>query len=62
MKYEISKKIIADHGTLVCYCRKNGINVNTFKQVLYGNAKSKPIAELLKRHKYIKNLNEIGKN
>ncbi|MCI6988720.1 MAG: hypothetical protein MR902_04005 [Campylobacter sp.] len=49
----ISKKIRDDYGTLVCFCKKNNLNLNTFKQVLYGYAKSKTIMDLLVKKGYI---------
>jgi len=58
---EISLKIIDDWGTMTHFCRKNGINYNTFKTVLYGNATSTPIAEKLKKHGYIKDASELQK-
>ncbi|GKH61213.1 hypothetical protein [Campylobacter ureolyticus] len=49
----ISKKIRDDYGTLVCFCKKHDLNLNTFKQVLYGYAKSKPITDLLIKKGYL---------
>ncbi len=57
----ISMQIKKDWGSIPFFCRKNNINYNTFKQVIYGYGKSSKIANLLKKHKYIKNENELKK-
>lgn len=53
-KLIVSKKIRNDWGTLTHFCRKNNIQINTFKQVLYGYGKSKKITDLLIKSGYIK--------
>lgn len=55
----LTDKIKADYGTLKFFCLKNGINYNTFKRVFYGQSSSKPIVNILKKHKYIKSADDI---
>lgn len=57
----ISAKIKNDWGTMTHFCKKNDINYNTFKVVLYGHATSNPIIEKLKKHGYIKDASELQK-
>ncbi len=61
MTMTVSEKIRKDYGTVAFFCRKNGINYNTFKQVIYGYGTSSKIVNLLKKHKYIKNADELRK-
>ena len=55
----VSKKIRNDWGTLTHFCRKNNIKINTFKQVLYGYAKSKKLTNLLIKYGYIKSQKDL---
>ena len=57
----LTQKIREDWGSVPFFCRKNDINYNTFKQVIYGYGTSKKITDLLKKYKYIKNANELKK-
>ena len=57
----VSRKIIAEWGTIKHFCNKNDINYSTMKQVLYNNATSAPIVAKLKKHKIIKNATELKK-
>lgn len=62
LKNSVSAKIKDDYGTLIHFCKKHDINIQTFKQVLYGYGKSKRIVTLLKKHKYIKNADELSRD
>lgn len=57
----LTQRIKEDWGSVPFFCRKNGINYNTFKQVIYGYGTSSKIVNLLKKHKYIKNADELRK-
>jgi hypothetical protein len=57
----ITEKIKEDYGTVTFFCKKHKLNIHTFRQVIYGYGTSKKIADLLKKHKYIKNANELKK-
>lgn len=57
----LTQKIREDWGSVPFFCRKNDINYNTFKQVIYGYGTSSKIVNLLKKHKYIKNADELRK-
>lgn len=59
LKNSVSIKIKDDYGTLTHFCKKHSLNLQTFKQVLYGYSKSKRIVEILKKHKYIKSADEL---
>lgn len=61
MTATVSDKIKKDYGTITFFCKKHDINVHTFRQVIYGYGTSKKITDLLKKHKYIKNANELKK-
>lgn len=58
-KSEISAKIKEDWGTVKFFCKKHDINLHTFKHVLYGHGKSKPITKVLIKYKYIKSEDEL---
>ena len=60
LKNNVSVKIKNDYGTLTCFCKKHKLNLQTFKQVLYGYGKSKKIIDLLKKYKYIKDADELN--
>ncbi|SFP61566.1 hypothetical protein [Hydrogenimonas thermophila] len=47
-------KILDDWGTVKRFCKKNGININTYRVVKAGNGKSKKIENILKEHGYLK--------
>jgi|GEM_PF-1762275 len=55
----ISQRIKNDYGTLVFFCKKHGINLHTFKRVLYGYGTSTRIANLLIKLGYIKCKDEL---
>lgn len=57
----LTQKIREDWGSVPFFCRKNNINYNTFKQVIYGYGTSTKIVNLLKKHKYIKSANDLKK-
>lgn len=57
----VNDKIREDYGTLTFFCKKHNLNINTFRVVLNGAGKSTPIAKLLVKLGYIKNMNELGK-
>lgn len=61
MNETVSDKIRKDYGTVAFFCRKNEINVHTFRQVIYGYGTSAKIVNLLKKHKYIKSADELKK-
>ena len=52
-------QIREDYGTLERFCKVHEINKNTFKNVIYGYATSLKIINLLKKHNYIKNADEL---
>jgi len=55
----LSEKIKNDYGTLVFFCKKHNLNINTFKQIIYGLGKSRRITKILKKHKYIKKKKDL---
>jgi len=57
----LTQKIKEDYGTVLRFCKLNGINNNTFRVVVAGNAKSEKIVKILKKHKYIKSASELEK-
>jgi hypothetical protein len=57
----VTQKIRKDYGTLVCFCNKNNLNVATFKQVIGGHHRSRPVEKLLIEKGYIKSADEILK-
>lgn len=57
----VSKKIKEDYGTVAFFCKKHDINIHTFRQVIYGYGTSTKIVNLLIKHKYIKDANELKK-
>ncbi|RRD53588.1 hypothetical protein [Campylobacter rectus] len=59
LKNNVSTKIKNDYGTLVLFCKKHNLNLQTFKQVLYGYGKSQRVVEILLKHKYIKSADEL---
>lgn len=52
-KNEISIKIKDEYGTLVNFCKKEKINLNTFKAVLYGREKSSRIMGILDKYGFL---------
>jgi len=58
----ITNKIKEDWGTVVRFCKKHDININTFHVVIYGDGKSAPITNLLIKLGYIKNASELFKD
>lgn len=58
-KNSVSTKIKNDYGTLTFFCKKHDLNVQTFKQVLYGYGTSAKIIKILQKHKYIKSADEL---
>lgn len=61
MATQLSQKIKEDYGTVKRFCDKNDINYNTYRQVVHGFGTSSRIIQILKKHKYIKNANELKK-
>jgi len=61
MEISLTNKIKNDYGTVKRFCFINNININTFKQISYGIAKSKRITDILVKHNYIKNAEELKK-
>lgn len=57
----INDKIREDYGTLTHFCKKHNININTFRVVLSGAGKSTPIALLLVKLGYLKDVKELEK-
>lgn len=57
----LTQRIKEDWGTLKRFCEKNNININTYKVVVTGNGTSTRIVNILKKHKYIKNADELRK-
>ena len=55
------QKIKEDWGSMSFFCKKQDINYNTFRQVIYGYGTSSKIVNLLKKHKYIKSADELKK-
>jgi len=55
----VSRKIIDEWGTILHFCKKNDINYNTMKRVLYHNATSAPIVAKLKAHGLVKDASEL---
>ena len=60
-KLSLAQKIREDWGSMPFFCKKNGLNYHTFRQVVYGYKKSARIVEILKQHKYIKSADELRK-
>lgn len=56
------RKIRKDWGTAAHFCRKNGININTFDVVMHGNFTSKRVTDILIEHGYIKDAAELRRN
>ena len=57
----INDRIREDWGTVTFFCRKNNININTFKVVMHGNGTSSRIAKILIDQGYIKHADELKK-
>ena len=55
------QKIKEDWGSMSFFCKKQDINYNTFRQVIYGYGTSTRIVNILKKHKYIKSADELKK-
>lgn len=53
------QKIKEDWGSMSFFCKKQDINYNTFRQVIYGYGTSTRIVNILKKHKYIKSADEL---
>ena len=57
----LTQKIREDWGSVPFFCKKRDRNVHTVRQVIYGYGTSSKIVNLLKKHKYIKNADELRK-
>jgi len=57
----LAQKIKEEWGSMSFFCKKNGINYNTFRQIIYGYGTSSKIVNILKKHKYIKSADELKK-
>ena len=55
----LTQKIKEDWGSVSFFCKKQDINYNTFRQVIYGYGTSTRIVNILKKHKYIKSADEL---
>ena len=55
----LTQKIKEDWGSVSFFCKKQDINYNTFRQVIYGYGTSARIVNILKKHKYIKSADEL---
>ena len=61
MMTNLTMKIKDEYGSVKRFCKENDINLNTYKVVISGHGTSARIANILKKHKYIKSANELKK-
>ncbi len=55
----LNDRIREDWGTATHFCKKHGINLNTFRVVIHGQGKSKPITDVLISYGYIRHADDI---